>query len=311
MSIQYFVDTFTLYKNTLNISGWLFSAGDAVRAIQVVSPLNSRVLDLTVGLPSQDVEAHHGQAAKNSRFDYEGSSPFQESEAGRLYLNVIFDSGDIVQKHEFLRACLLREPVHRIFDTFLNEMAKRDGGTLIEIGARARSGVSRKALVPPRFKYVGVDILQGDNVDLLADAHQLSNYFLPESIDGIFCFSLFEHLLMPWKVAIEMNKVMKTGALGAIVTHQSWPVHDAPCDYWRFSAYAWKGLFNRDTGFEVLSAQQSDPAYLVPNIAFPDRSISYAPNCYLQSGVLIRKIAATRLEWDVASDILETDHYPT
>jgi hypothetical protein len=77
--------------------------------------------------------------------------------------------------------------------------------------------------------------------------------------------SVFEHLAMPWKVAVEMAKVMAPGAVAYIQTHQTYPIHDAPWDYWRMSKDAWPALFNRSTGFEILDIGEAEPAFIVPH----------------------------------------------
>lgn len=142
------------------------------------------------------------------------------------------------------------------------------------------------------------------------DAHALSSAVAPASVDAVLCFSVFEHLLMPWKVALEFNRVLKPGGWGFVMTHQAFPVHDAPCDYWRFSSHAWKSLFNPYTGFAIVDCAMSDPAYLVPRIAFPDRLVSATPDNYLQSAVLFKKTADTRLCWDVPLQDVNADPYP-
>ena len=61
--------------------------------------------------------------------------------------------------------------------------------------------------------YTGIDIVAGENVDVVGDAHQLSEYFDEDCFDAVFSISTFEHLAMPWKAAIEINRVMKTGGV--------------------------------------------------------------------------------------------------
>ena len=72
-------------------------------------------------------------------------------------------------------------------------------------------------------------------MDVMGDAHKLSDYFDKDSFDVIFSMSVFEHLAMPWKVALELNKVLKPGGMMLHTTHQTWPLHEEPWDYWRYS----------------------------------------------------------------------------
>ena len=74
----------------------------------------------------------------------------------------------------------------------------------------------------PDVQYTGIDIIDGENVDLVADAHRLSEYFDKESFDLVLSFAVFEHLAMPWVVAEEISKVLKIGGHVAIETHFSY-----------------------------------------------------------------------------------------
>ena len=115
---------------------------------------------------------------------------------------------------------------------------------------------------------------------------------------------------MPWKFVIELNAVMKQGAVGLFTTHQCWPVHDAPWDFWRFSDRAWSGLLNPATGFEIIEASMGEPAFVVSQRAHPITDFGRTQSGYLASNVLFRKIGETSLSWPVGlADIVQT-HYP-
>ena len=61
-------------------------------------------------------------------------------------------------------------------------------------------------MFPSVGRYVGFDIHPGAGVDVVGDAHKLSTYFPLNSFDAVFAFSVFEHLVFPWKVALQ-NKI--------------------------------------------------------------------------------------------------------
>ena len=62
---------------------------------------------------------------------------------------------------------------------------------------------------------------------------------------------------MPWKVALEINKILRVGGKVYTHSHQAWPLHDIPFDYFRFSDQAWHGLFNAHTGFCIIDAKMA------------------------------------------------------
>jgi hypothetical protein len=173
------------------------------------------------------------------------------------------------------------------------------GGRFLEIGSRARSGTRwRDALFPFQLDYVGLDIAEGENVDVVGDAHHLSRH-VSGVFDFIFSVSVFEHLLMPWKAALEMNKVMGADALALIVSHPAWPLHEEPWDFFRFSTEAWRSLFNAHTGFELLDAQYHGPASIVPLYAdSPTAATMYGARSFLLSGCLVKKVAAPKVAWE-------------
>jgi hypothetical protein len=201
------------------------------------------------------------------------------------------------------------ENADRVLDAFLQDLRSRPAGAYLEIGSRARSGIVRRDAVPAGWSYTGLDVLPGENVDVVGDAHRLSALFPPRTFDAVAAFSVLEHILMPWKLAIELNKVLKVGGVGFFSTHQGWSVHDAPWDFWRFSDTAWAALFNRATGFEIVQAGMGQPASIVANrwspvVDFRDQPI------HLSSLVMFRKVSETTLEWPVELDDVIATHYP-
>jgi hypothetical protein len=128
---------------------------------------------------------------------------------------------------------------------------------LLDLGGRARSGV-RDHDMTEGCDVTVFDLLAAPEVDVVGDAHAMSKHLPAGAFDFVHCVSLFEHLLMPWKVAVEMNRVMTTGGVALIHTHQSTGMHDLPWDFHRFSDTAWHGLSNAYTGFEVIEASMSN-----------------------------------------------------
>lgn len=172
-----------------------------------------------------------------------------------------------------------------------------DGATLVELGSRARSGNSYRSAFSSRTRYTGVDISDGPNVDIVADLHMLSSK-LTEKFDFAFSVSVFEHLLMPWVAAVELNKVMANGGYAYIQSHPTWPLHDEPWDFFRFSKYAWKGIFNTYTGFEILAAEHGLEARIMPLSDHCEALIGMNEHpTFLASACLIKKISEPTVDW--------------
>ena len=185
-------------------------------------------------------------------------------------------------------------------------MVKSSPGSMLEIGARARSGNSYKDLFPTCQSYIGIDVLPGPGVDIVCDAHHMTSA-IKQKYDYVFSISVFEHLLMPWKVALEMNAVMHDGSYAYIQSHQAWPLHEEPWDFWRFSTNAWNGLFSKHTGFEVSEVGYDLSASVVPRFGLggPLQNLERG-NTYLLSACIVRKVSAPLVSWDAqVGDVYE------
>jgi hypothetical protein len=148
----------------------------------------------------------------------------------------------------------------------------------------------------------------GEGVDLVADAHDLSAQLPDASFDALWSHAVFEHLAMPWKVVLEMNRLLKDGGLAWVVTHEAFPIHEWPSDFWRFGTATWEALFNASTGFEILGSRPLQPARVVPQ-AEPDAAYPGHQGCEVQ----VRKLGPPdpRLRWDVSpADVLGGTVYP-
>jgi hypothetical protein len=116
--------------------------------------------------------------------------------------------------------------------------------------------------VPHASEFLGTDIQEGTDVDIVADAHRLSQVVGQESFDVILSCSTFEHLKYPTLAAHEVMKALKVGGLLYVQTHQSFPLHGYPFDYFRFSREALASLFGTEMGFEVVATNNDFPAQI-------------------------------------------------
>ena len=158
-------------------------------------------------------------------------------------------------------------------------------------------------------EYVVLDILPGSNVDVVCDAHNMSQ-IESASFDYVISASVFEHLLMPWKVALEMNRVLKLGGMAWISTHQTVGMHDRPWDFWRFSDTAWDALFNHATGFRIVDRVVDYEEFILPFLIRDGKLDSEKAAGFELSAVLVEKIGSTTLEWPVPLESIIETVYP-
>jgi hypothetical protein len=303
------VDRFSLFKQAVALSGWVFAAGRTVAALEIRPPGQTPLRFTPDWRASPDVAAALGPDAATCRYDCLLEPGFDPSGCIGAALWALTGDGGAVEIG--VLGLSVESKAGALFAEFFRMVGALKAPRVLEIGARARSGITRRALLPHDALYTGCDIMAGPNVDLVCDAHALSAALPGAQFDAVMALSVLEHILMPWKLVLELNAVMQTGAIGLFVTHQTWPEHDVPWDFWRFSDRAWPALLNKATGFEILSAAMGEPAYIVAANAHPVTNFAPVPAGYLASNVIFRKVAATSLSWPVAlADCIETAYPP-
>lgn len=173
------------------------------------------------------------------------------------------------------------------FERFRAEVNAR-GGRVLEIGSRLVSpGVaSNRALFP---KFTGIDIHPAPNVDVVVDAHALSRTLGLGTFDGVFSLAVLEHLSVPWLVAREISLVLRMGGLAYVLAPHTWPAHEMPNDFWRFSDSGLAALFGPACGFEVVDSGMFGRVFVHPDCrAIEHRSMPLIPGFAL-AWVLSRK----------------------
>ena len=310
MQLQWKVDECSPYWDRLRLRGWCFVPDASITEVYVRFDADgSRVKLASYGVPSPDVAAAVHPNATHARFEEWISVP--AAQRGRDFiLELVLEDGSRLESasvHENARA---GDAAHVCFARFLHEVRSLPRGKVLEIGSRSRSAITRRELIPAHLDYVGADILAGPNVDVVVDAHVLSQAFEPGSFDAVFALSTFEHLVMPWKAVLEINRVLAPGGLVFIGTHQTWTVHEEPWDFWRFTKHGWRSLFNAATGFEILEAVHGEPAHIHAWWDSPiTNSLPDGP-AFLSSNVLARKVSDTELRWDVPTAVAAAGMYP-
>jgi SAM-dependent methyltransferase len=164
-----------------------------------------------------------------------------------------------------------------LFDRFIKQMSETPSLRILELGSRrvpGRDSTTLRRLANPTSEYVGCDFQAGDDVDIVADAHTLSQMLPIDSFDMILTIATYEHLSRPWIATNQIAKVLKPGGRLYIRTHQTFPLHAHPHDYFRFSTEA-LSLLCQDAGLKV---EQTAYEYPVSLVSFMDPKGSLAPS---------------------------------
>jgi SAM-dependent methyltransferase len=148
---------------------------------------------------------------------------------------------------------------HGKYLQYLAEIGNHKGLRILEIGSREVTGKSDARQRFSNAEYVGFDFYPGPNVDVVGDAHKLSQYFGTERFDIIYSSAVFEHFAMPWVVATEIVKLLKPGGFVFVETHFSYASHERPWHFFQFTDMALRVLFSPALGIECIEAGASNP----------------------------------------------------
>ena len=150
----------------------------------------------------------------------------------------------------------VQKEVELLLDRLAASVGRR-APRVLQVGSRTsvsdRNERNWRALVTKRFgaraKFVGIDLLEGGNVDQVLDicsAPRTMRAALGEDpFDLVICCHVLEHTRAPMRAARNIENLLKPGGLAYVATPWSQAFHAAPDDYWRFSVRGLGLMFAR------------------------------------------------------------------
>lgn len=128
---------------------------------------------------------------------------------------------------------------------------KYASGNLIDIGCGTKP--YKKVFEKYVTSHIGIDhectLHETLNIDRFGKA-----YTLPvedEEFDCALCTAVLEHLEEPEKALRECHRVLRRGGVAIYSVPFIWHLHEEPRDFYRFSKYGLKYLFEK-AGFEII-----------------------------------------------------------
>lgn len=147
---------------------------------------------------------------------------------------------------------------------FINQMSRRERPDILLTGAKPWPGT-----VAAEYRqhirnatWFGTDIEGGQGVDIVGDLQAIDKV-TAQRFDGIFCPATLEHIERPWCAVTAMGAALKPGGWLYIQTHQTFPLHGYPSDYFRFSTAALRTLVY-DAGLVTVMSHHDGPCSIVP-----------------------------------------------
>ncbi|WP_448207498.1 hypothetical protein [Azospirillum sp. sgz302134] len=207
-------------------------------------------------------------------------------------------------------------PAEEAFAAFQREVNER-ALVVAEVGARVVSSQMSplRAAFAGAQRYIGMDIHAAPNVDVVGDAHYIDELIGRDAAGAVFSLSVMEHLAQPWLFAYGVNRALQVGGLTYHLTHQSWPLHEEPNDFWRFSDEGLKVLFGPAMGFEVVAAGLTSRVRIYPDQRQPAQALMPLVSSFGGAFVLARKVRDLpdgTVCWPTDRDTSESraKHYP-
>ena len=125
---------------------------------------------------------------------------------------------------------------------------------IVDLGSLSLGGNYRDIFNGHAWTYIGVDLSEGENVDLvLGDPYNWLE--IPSmSVDVLVSGQAFEHIEFFWRTMREIARVLKSGGLCCIIAPSKGPEHRYPVDCWRFYPDGVRAMA-RYAGLDVVQAE--------------------------------------------------------
>jgi SAM-dependent methyltransferase len=144
-------------------------------------------------------------------------------------------------------------------DTFAIYDFVKQAAKLLAPGSRVLDAGAGQGRFKPEFlhtRYVGVDLAVGDptwdysNLDAICDLQHLP--FSSGVFNAILCIQVLEHIQNPLDVLRELERVLQPDGLLFLSVPQSWPQHQKPFDFYRYTSFGLRYLLEK-AGFYICS----------------------------------------------------------
>ena len=115
--------------------------------------------------------------------------------------------------------------------TFLNE---KDNYSILDVGSYNVNGSYKELFEEERFSYIGLDMEQGPNVDIVPASTYEWKEIEDDTYDVVISGQAFEHIEFFWLTMTEIARVTKKNGLICIIAPNGFEEHRYPVDCWRF-----------------------------------------------------------------------------
>jgi len=105
---------------------------------------------------------------------------------------------------------------------------------IFDLGSQNIGGSYKPIFDSPNWKYCGVDVETGENVDIILRNAYSWDEIQSSSVDVLISGQTLEHIEYFWITIMEIARVLKSGGICCLVAPSSGYEHRYPVDCWRF-----------------------------------------------------------------------------
>jgi SAM-dependent methyltransferase len=140
----------------------------------------------------------------------------------------------------FTKEDYVAESANSGFPPFIDEVMGNPGKRYLDIGCGFRDRVCENCLYLEVYPSFTADVIVPPD-----SAYPIKS----ESVDGIGCFAVLEHVTRPWEVAAEIRRMLRPGGKIFIDWPFLQPVHGFPSHYFNATRHGLELMFSE--GFEL------------------------------------------------------------
>ncbi|OPX83690.1 MAG: Mycinamicin VI 2''-O-methyltransferase [Pelotomaculum sp. PtaB.Bin104] len=126
-----------------------------------------------------------------------------------------------------------RENMRRFVEKYV-----REGTKLLDVGSREIEGQFessyRSLFDGMNIKYMGCDMVPGENVNIVLEKPYVWKEIKPNSFDYVISGQMLEHVGFPWLTFLEIHRVLRPGGICCIIAPSAGYMHNYPLDCYRY-----------------------------------------------------------------------------
>ncbi|MFQ5905078.1 MAG: class I SAM-dependent methyltransferase [bacterium] len=168
--------------------------------------------------------------------------------------------------------------VHKLGEKYIREASRYARGSLLDVGCGEKPYYH---IYSERVSsYVGLDLPKTNPASADVHADALSLPFKDGSFDTVVSFQVLEHVREPDAMVREATRVLSPGGYAIVSAPHMWGLHEVPHDYFRFTEYGFRHLFESNN-LELVNIQAMAGYWVTAGTRF----------CYYLEGLRKRPLA--------------------